>query len=163
MLELMDIQIRSATEYDYSAIDELMCHLHNAHVSNRPDMYQPIEHPCIYEEYVKRLQDVNSLVLVATTELEIIGICFITFRNSTNNPEMVSCFIAYIEAICIREEYQNSGVGRKLYQHTTKLSKEKGVKRLELMVWNFNTNAMEFYKHMGMKIQRSFFEVNLSD
>ena len=158
---VMDIRIRKATKNDYTAVDELMCNLHNIHVNSRPDMYQSIDHPYTYEDYIGKLKDENSAIFVATNGDNIIGICFITFRISTNNPTMVSSFIAYIDSICVRDEYQNVGVGSRLYQCATQIAQEKGAKRLELMVWDFNTNAMKFYEHKGMKTQRSFLEVNL--
>jgi len=42
-----------------------------------------------------------------------------------------------------------------------KTAKEKGAVRIDLMVWNFNKDAIEFYKSMGMDVQRFVLEKQL--
>ena len=74
---------------------------------------------------------------------------------------MVSTPIMYIEDIYVEEEYRAMGIGKELYQHVQKIAKNKGCKRIELMVWEFNKNALTFYQCMGMKMQRAFFEEEL--
>lgn len=48
-------------------------------------------------------------------------------------------------------KYKNKGIGKNLLNEAKKLAKEKGATNLELMVWAFNDNAIEFYKKMGIK------------
>jgi ribosomal protein S18 acetylase RimI-like enzyme len=161
MIIVMDIQVRKATKNDYKTVDKLMCKLHNIHANNRPDLYQNIAQLYTYGDYIEKLKEENLTIFVASNGDEIAGICIITFRISTNNPAMVSSFIAYIDGICVSDEYQGLGVGSKLYQYAKQLAEARGAKRLELMAWDFNKNALEFYKHKGMKTQRLFLEVNL--
>lgn len=42
-----------------------------------------------------------------------------------------------------------------------KTAKEKGAVRIDLMVWNFNEDALGFYKAMGMDVQRFVLEKQL--
>ena len=53
------------------------------------------------------------------------------------------------------------GIGKKLFCETEKIAKENGAKRLDLTVWEFNKDAISFYKSLGMQPQRYTFEKNL--
>ncbi len=59
--------------------------------------------------------------------------------------------IAYIDNICVDKAYRGRGAGRLLYDETVRMAKERGADTLMLTVWSFNTDAIEFYKHLGMK------------
>ena len=41
------------------------------------------------------------------------------------------------------------------------IARKNNCSRLELNVWNFNTNAIEFYEHFGMKCQRKIMEIEI--
>jgi len=43
------------------------------------------------------------------------------------------------------------------------LAQERKCQRIELMVWEFNQDAIQFYKKMGMNVQRFFFEENVEN
>lgn len=150
--------IRNALLSDYSDIDCFMKELHNIHVKNRPDMYAKTEHVYSLEEYKKILNEKNMEVLVCVISEKIVGMCVITYKNSTQNPIMVSTPIAYIEDIYVMEEYRLKGIGKELYECVREKAKMRGCKRIELMVWEFNSSAKEFYCKNGMTVQRSFLE-----
>jgi ribosomal protein S18 acetylase RimI-like enzyme len=42
-------------------------------------------------------------------------------------------------------------------------AKKWGYKKIELDVWNFNKNAINFYKKLGFNTYRSFMELNNLD
>lgn len=62
-------------------------------------------------------------------------------------------FFAYIDEICIAKDNRKHGLGRKLFEYSYDLVKSNGAQSLELGVWSFNKNAIEFYRAMGMTIR----------
>jgi len=58
-----------------------------------------------------------------------------------------------IDDLCVNEKYREKGIGKKLFEEIVIFGKENGVKCIELMVWEFNQDAIKFYESMGMKIR----------
>jgi ribosomal protein S18 acetylase RimI-like enzyme len=78
----------------------------------------------------------NILTLVAITRLP--------YRSS---------HVAYIHKLAVNPNFQNSGLGSKLFAAIISDLKAKGVKRLELKVESDNHNAIKFYKKNGFQIE----------
>lgn len=52
----------------------------------------------------------------------------------------------YLEDLFVRPEFRGSGYGKGLLSELARISVERGCKRLEWMVLNWNTPAIDFYK-----------------
>lgn len=147
--------IRFMTESDYDAVDRLMKQVHELHVLNRPDLYIPMEHPYSKEEFANLVQNENVSALLAEEDNQVVGICFISMRTKTG---MVKKITAYMDDLCVDAGYRGEGIGKALFLKAEQIVKEKGAERLDLMVWNFNDEAMRFYKSLGMVPQRYILE-----
>lgn len=115
-----------------------------------------------YDEFKTELSNSNNIYLVAELENEIVGICFSNIKEISNNKIMKDRKFLHIENICIDEKHQKKGIGKKLYNQIIQLAKEKNIKNIELMVWEFNENAIKFYKNLGMSIKNLKFEQKIN-
>lgn len=70
---------------------------------------------------------------------------------------MVNKKVAYMDDLCIDKRFRGQGIGKKLFNFAVDIAKEKGAKRLDLMVWSFNKNAINFYSELGMKPSKIYF------
>lgn len=52
----------------------------------------------------------------------------------------------YLEDLFVKPEFRGSGYGKALLSELARISVERGCKRLEWMVLNWNTPAIDFYK-----------------
>lgn len=150
--------IRKLTLLDYEAADRLMQHLHDMHYEARPDLYVAVEHPYSLEEYEEKVTSEQFISLAAEEEGEIIGIVFVKLVDKSL---MVDMPIAQMNALCVDEAHQRKGIATQLFEEATRLAKEAGAKRLDLMVWGFNDTARAFYEKIGMKEQRRILECEL--
>lgn len=55
----------------------------------------------------------------------------------------------HLEDLFVLEEYRGNGYGTSLLQHVARIAQQRGAKRLEWNVLNWNTPAIEFYKSVG--------------
>jgi ribosomal protein S18 acetylase RimI-like enzyme len=55
----------------------------------------------------------------------------------------------YLEDIYVSEAYRGSGVGLEMLRYIARLGKERGFKRIDFQVLEWNTPAIEFYKKHG--------------
>lgn len=155
--------IRPLRESDYPAADVLLCELHRLHAEARPDLYRPALHPYSMEEFRRLTADAETLSLAAEAGGRFAGLCIAVLRPSSKSPVMIPERIAYVEDLCVHPDFRRAGVGRLLFDRVEALARERGAKRLELMVWSFNRDAALFYERLGMTPQRSILEKPLTD
>ena len=127
----------------------------------RKMIYKDVD-PMNYDEFKTELSNSNNIYLVAELENEIVGICFSNIKEISNNKITKDRKFLHIENICIDEKHQKKGIGKKLYNQIIQLAKEKNIKNIELMVWEFNENAIKFYKNLGMSIKNLKFEQKIN-
>ena len=127
----------------------------------RKMIYKDVD-PMNYDEFKTELSNSNNIYLVAELENEIVGICFSNIKEISNNKIMKDRKFLHIENICIDKKHQKKGIGKKLYNQIIQLAKEKNIKNIELMVWEFNENAIKFYKNLGMSIKILKFEQKIN-
>ena len=127
----------------------------------RKMIYKDVD-PMNYDEFKTELSNSNNIYLVAELENEIVGICFSNIKEISNNKIMKDRKFLHIENICIGKKHQKKGIGKKLYNQIIQLAKEKNIKNIELMVWEFNENAIKFYKNLGMSIKNLKFEQKIN-
>ena len=155
------IIIRKAKISDFQGIHNLIMQVHKLHVNERNDIYKDVD-PMDFKEFRTELSNSNNIYLIAELENEIVGICFSQIKEISNNKIMKNRKILHIENICVDENHQKKGIGKKLYKQIVQLSKEKNIDNIELMVWGFNENAIKFYKNLGMNIKNLKFEQKIS-
>ena len=155
------IIIRKPETVDFQGVHKLMVQVHKLHVNERNDIYKDVD-PMDFEEFRTELSNSNNIYLIAELENEIVGICFSQIKEISNNKIMKNRKILHIENICVDENHQKKGIGKKLYKQIVQLAKEKNIDNIELMVWGFNENAIKFYKNLGMNIKNLKFEQKIS-
>ena len=151
------IIIRKAEIKDFNKVHRLIMQVHKLHVKERTDIYKDVD-PMNFEEFKNELSNSNNIYLVAQLENKIVGICFSQIKEISNNRIMKDRKILNIGDICIDKKYQRNGIGKKLYNQIVQIAKEKNIHNVELMVWNFNKNAIKFYENLGMNVKNLKFE-----
>ena len=141
--------IRIANINDIDKILELEDQIFELHFRARSDWIE--KNPKNYEFKKGTIEGNNSKIFLAEENNEIIGFCIINIRETKNHHMYYDMINIEIENICIDEKYKQKGIGKKLFEEVKKIAKEKGAKFIELSVWEFNKNAIEFYEHLEMK------------
>ncbi|MBE6054959.1 MAG: GNAT family N-acetyltransferase [Clostridium sartagoforme] len=146
----LGVNIRQANLRDYKYISSISKELHLYHAMNRPDIYKE-RRKSIYKSYFNELlKEEDVEISVITLDEKIIGYAIIKYVNLKNIDLLRDKYYAYIEEICIKQDFRRRGFGKILFEHIYKRVKENGVDTLELGVWSFNKEALAFYREMGM-------------
>ena len=84
---------------------------------------------------------------VAEVKGKIEGMALVYFRFSTWKGKTV-----HLEDLIVREEMRGTGLGSALYKKVIEFAVEKGVKRTEWVVLDWNKPAIDFYKRSGATV-----------
>ena len=152
------MEIRDMESKDYPEIDRLMKELHELHVKGRPDLYTELEHPYSREEFEKIVSDPEIIAILAEEKSVVIGLCIGTLRKKSG---MVETKTMYIEDLIVDRNFRGKGIASQLYEEMEERGRNTGEKRLDLMVWEFNSDARRFYEKQGMRPQRYIYEKEL--
>lgn len=159
MMEKTGITVREGGRGDYELMRAAIREEQHIHAVNRPDIFADLEEsPFGREDFEKLMEDENSIFLVAEADGKAAGICNIKLKQAPVHPVVVPRRYAYIDDICIFEEFRHMGVGKALYEALAERIRPMGISRVELKVWAFNESAMGFYKALGMTPQNIIME-----
>lgn len=148
---MINVLIRYATIQDYVMIEKLMEQLHLEHYENKPDIYKDVELIIPEVEYKSIISDKNSFILVSLINEIIIGMCWVSIKDKEDTKTTHKRLVAWMEALVVEKSYRNKGIGKALFKEAEKEVKGRNIKILELQVWDFNKNAMNFYSYMEMR------------
>ncbi len=122
------------------------------HFRERPDYFFDPEKenlPKILQYYIEEKE-----TYILLEDQKIIGFAIIEEKRE-GKP------VIRIKEIIIDEHYRHQGYGKKLVEYIKQLGKEKGCSALEFWCRAFNTNALQMYEHIGMKVQKIILETDL--
>ncbi|MBP2833185.1 GNAT family N-acetyltransferase [Aquimarina sp. U1-2] len=93
---------------------------------------------------------------VAEVHQEIIGIALVYDRFSTWKGRTI-----HLEDLIVKEAMRGTGLGSALYTQVMKYAKEKGVRRVEWVVLDWNQNAIKFYEKSGATLLKDWYLVQM--
>ena len=155
------ITIRNFSIDDFKGINYLMNQVHRLHMDSRPDVYRKTNEPISKKDFLGIVSDNNSISILAEINNIIVGLCVISIRSISTNIALIARRVAYMEDLCVSQDYRKQGIGKELFIEAKKRTLEFNVDSLELMVWEFNTNAFNFYENQGMNTRSRIMEIKL--
>ena len=93
---------------------------------------------------------------VAEQNGDILGIALVYYRFSTWKGRTV-----HLEDLIVREQHRGKGLGMALYTEVIKYTYELGLKRIEWVVLDWNTSAVDFYKASGANVMQEWNTVQM--
>ena len=91
----------------------------------------------------------------------VLGHAFCIHKQVVDSSVMTDVRTLYIDDICVDEKARGKHVGKALYEYVRDYAKTIGCNNITLNVWEGNEPAWQFYKNMGMKVQKTTMEIEL--
>jgi len=147
----MEIKFRKASINDYRIILILKKQIQNFHHCHKPDFYKKTDSPFSKNEFEKLLVSIDSNVYVVESGDKIYGYAITRVISFQANPLIVDHKRLFIDDIIIDPEYRKKGIGKFLIEKLESVCRSEGYNYLDLNVWSFNTEAIDFYRKHGMR------------
>ena len=149
------IEMRVLTPADYSEYRPLMAQLHSLHVAGRPDLFREAEFITSRERYEQLLADENALLLGAFQNGTLIGFAAGELQHRSMMMNITSLSVT---DLFVAQSARRRGVAAGLLRELQARAKRAGAVRCDIMVWQFNEDAIAFYEAQGFAVQRSILE-----
>lgn len=152
--------IRKANKKDIGRIIELLHQVDMVHHVIRPDLFKPNTTKYNEQELEALLEDDSKPVFVFD-DGTVLGHAFCLITEVRDDKLLEDIKTLYIDDICVDEKARGKHVGKALYEHVRDYALSIGCNNITLNVWEGNDPAWSFYKHMGMKVQKTTMEIKL--
>ena len=147
--------IRKATPGDIPSLLRLLSQVLDVHHKGRPDLFKGGAVKYTSEELESLLADPMRPVFVSENEDGYItGYCFGIFQQHLDNNILTDIKTLYIDDLCIDETCRGQHIGTALYNYMKGFAKAEGCYNVTLNVWALNEGAIDFYKALGMSVQK---------
>ena len=152
--------IRKACPSDYEACAALEKEIFTLHYQRRPDFFRYRDTPLTRERF-GALLGTDCVFLVAEEEGEVLGHSFAGIEGYHEHPGFVDRQWLEIDDIIVRDGSRGQGIGAALLEAMKEEACRLGLDHIELTVWGFNRDALEFYKKQGMRTRIQRMEMDL--
>ena len=152
--------IRKASNKDIQRIIELLHQVNMVHHVIRPDLFKPYTTKYNEQELEAMLDDDSKPIFVYDDEM-VLGYAFCQVTEVRDHQLLEDIKTLYIDDICVDENARGRHIGKALYEYVRDYAKSIGCNNITLNVWEGNEPALQFYRNMGMQVQKTTMEVIL--
>jgi GNAT superfamily N-acetyltransferase len=140
------ILVRKANIWDYDTIESLHQQLSDLHAQWASWNFHHIRPSYTKELFTERLEDAETFVFVAEDKWIIVAYVIFQVKHSDDYPILKKRSWLFIKDIVVTESEKWKWIGTLLMEKWEEIAQEMNLWSLELHVWSFNEEAIEFYK-----------------
>ncbi len=158
---MSDCIVRYAKEWELSRVNELRSQVNAIHAKGEPKIFLPGLGNEMKYFIFKVFENEKSDVIVAVIDGIIRGFVTVEYINKEMSPYSKKRKYYHIVELGVDSAFRRMGVASKIIDFCKQEAKTKGFDRVELDVWEFNEDAMEFYDTVGFKTYRRYLEMDI--
>ncbi|APQ78483.1 GNAT family N-acetyltransferase [Clostridium botulinum] len=146
------MNFRKANANDVNELVLLFKNLQAMHSENVTNIFNKNIDECILKEYINNVilnEDYNFYIV--EDKKKIIGAIEVITIIEKDNPVLKSREYALIDKLVVDNYYRGYGIGSRLIEYAEKDLKSRGIREIEIYVWEFNRGALNLYEKKGYK------------
>ena len=140
-------------------MNELRKQVNDLHVEGKPDVFKAGFNDELYNHIYDIWNDPEQEIVVADADGIICGFAVVHHIYKAENPFMFERDFIDVDEFCVDERFRRQGIATEIITFIKEYTKEKGFKRIELNMWEFNQGALEFYEAVGFNTYRRYMEL----
>ena len=155
------IIIRFAKENELARVNELRKQVNDLHVEGKPEIFRAGFNDELQDFIYKIWEDPEQKIVVAELNGVICGFAVLHHIHRPESPFMQERDFMDVDEFCVDKEYRRQGIATEMISFIRNYTKEMGIKRLELNMWEFNQDALAFYEAVGFKTYSRYMEMEM--
>ena len=145
--------IREARPQDLEGVYTVFNLTNTLHCQVHPEIFQEAVDPNDVKDYILAgIQEENAAVFLAEENARIIGVILAVMCQTPDISILVKRSYVSVENLVVVEAYRQQGIGQALMEQIHLWAQARGIKEIELTVWNFNQGAAAFYEKLGYRM-----------
>ena len=157
------VQVRLAREDELEQVNRLRRQVNDLHVAGKPEVFKPGFGEELQSFIHCIWNDPEQDIAVAEIDGEICGFAVLHHICKPENPFMYERDFLDIDEFCVDEAHRRQGIASALVSFAKAYAREKGLRRIELNMWEFNRQALAFYEAAGFSTFRRYMELFLPE
>ncbi len=153
------MNVRLATEADLDRVNELRKMVNDVHVAGRPDIFKAGFAQELQDRIYEIRDDPEQDIAVAEKDGVICGFAILHHVTRPENPFMLERDYLDVDEFGVDEAYRRQGAATALIAFAREYAAQKGIRRIELNMWEFNEGALAFYEAAGFTTYRRYMEI----
>ena len=155
------VTVRFAGEEDVDQVNRLRKQVNDLHVAGKPEVFKPGFCDELRDYIHVILKDPQKGIVVAEQQGNILGFAVLNHIVRPENPFMFERDYLDIDEFGVDENSRRQGIAGAMIRYIRDYAREKGYRRLELNMWEFNRGALAFYEAAGFITYRRYMELPL--
>ena len=153
-------EVRFAREEDLARVNELRRQVNDLHVAGKPEVFKPGFCDELRDYIYAIWEDPRKEIVVAGLDGRVCGFAVLNHIVRPENPFMFERDYLDIDEFGVDEDSRRKGVASAMVSFIRDYARQKGFRRLELNMWEFNRGALAFYEAAGFTTYRRYMEIN---
>jgi GNAT superfamily N-acetyltransferase len=146
----MELSIREAVASDYDELCDVFDEGDALHRDNLPRIFQKPRGAVRGRDYVLGLiADEAVGFFVAQVGDRLVGLICVMIKESPEVPIFVRRRYTVVNDLVVKDGFRRAGIGRALMEKAHDWAVAEGADSIELNVWEFNREAIDFYQTLG--------------
>ena len=155
------MNIRFAEINDLDRVNELRRQVNEIHVKGKPEVFKPGFSDELRDHVYTVFSDPDKRILVSEADGVICAFAVLARVAKPENPYMFERRYLDIDEFCVDAAYRRKGVASEMIAFIRGYAKSEGFDRVELNMWEFNRDALEFYEKVGFTTYRRYMEMKV--
>lgn len=153
--------VRFAREDELERVNAIRRQVNELHVTGRPDVFKD-GFPDELRDYIYEIwKDPDKGIVVAEKDGEIGGFAVLDHVTKPETPFMFVRDYLDVDEFGVDERFRRQGAASEMIRFIRDYARERGFKKIELNMWEFNEGALAFYEAAGFTTYRRYMEMKL--
>ncbi|HEX5056818.1 MAG TPA: GNAT family N-acetyltransferase [Gammaproteobacteria bacterium] len=144
------MNIREASEEDLEAVAQILMRTQDLHAQASPERYSSITFSSAVDLLRPYLGRDGFWVVIKNSA--VLGYAIAEYKKVAESKILRAREYCYLHQIGVAESSRGKGAGKLLIEHLKEECAKRGVKDIELDVWNFNSGARLFFQSCGFEL-----------
>ena len=155
------MSVRMARAEDLERVNELRRQVNELHVAGKSEVFKPGFSRELQDLVHEIRDDPERELVVAERSGAVCGYAVLRHVVRPETPFMVERDYLDIDEFGVDETCRRQGVASEMIDFIRAFAAEKGFRRIELNMWEFNEGALAFYEAAGFTTYRRYMEMEL--